>query len=48
MEQLQQEGNNGLSVELLIGVSVGLQVSLVFLHCPDVHLEESGHCEEKS
>ena len=47
MEQLQQEGNNGLSVELLIGVSVGLQVSLVF-HGPDVHLEESGHCEEKS
>ena len=48
MEQLQQEGNNGLSVELLIGVSVGLQVSLVFLHGPDVHLEESGHCAEKS
>ena len=48
MEQLQQEGNNGLSVELLIGVSVSHQISLMFLHGPDVHLEEASHGEEKS
>ena len=35
-------------MELLIGVSVGLQVSLVFLHRPHVHLKEAHQGEQKS
>ena len=47
-KRLVDERNNGLSVQFLIRISVGLQVSSVLLHSPGGHLEEARDGEEKS
>ena len=44
---LKKEGNNGLSVKLLIFIAVSLKVALMLLHSPHVHLEEASDSEQQ-
>lgn len=34
-------------MQFLVLISIGLQISLMLLHCPHVHLEESSQCEQQ-